>query len=82
MTASEFAVVYLHDGETLYSCVGLLYSCFFLDAASFWRLEDTDGVGRTHFNGFSISVTAVPEPSALAIVALASLGLIVRRRKS
>lgn len=39
------------------------------------------GEGRSHFSGFSISVTPVPEPSSALLVGLGGLALISRRRR-
>lgn len=46
-------------------------------------LETTSGTGNTRLTNvaFSVSVTAVPEPSSAALLGLGGLALILRRRK-
>ena len=43
---------------------------------------DTAFANRSNFSFVSISATAVPEPSSLALLTLGSLGIFARRRKS
>jgi hypothetical protein len=76
----------LNDGTTVAAngfTDGITYS---LASSSFLTLQDvakvpTTGDPTINLQGFDVTIVAVPEPSAAALIGLAGLALILRRRR-
>jgi hypothetical protein len=55
-----------------------------LPSSSFWTLQDVDTTGGNagvNMRGYTVTITAVPEPSSAALLGLGGVALIFRRRK-